>query len=378
MFGYKGPDLRKINIAEIENSYLNFFTPAVIVAIGYFLFNLIAWPLAFIQWLTGEIDSTTFGLIVMILILFLISGIVLFLFIPRLKVLDVDYKEVSGIGLVTVFLLVCVAASFQTLLKELYRFLDIKLKNEEPWFISSYKDLKDPILLLLFLFYSCCAYPIFTELFYRRMIIPLLEDRGLSPFHAVILSSLGFAFIELPSIFIDPNYTYYTYTLLLVLILGFCAGLIYILTRNVLFPVLFGTLYYFYDNIGFLGKILEKNSLHMMYDLLTGISFLISLGVMIYIILKLIETEITVNWVKEIKKTSVPNIHRGVIGFFILSLGLLGIQILVVKIGRNITNTEEHYPANVFPDYFTFITIFYLIAFSVPYWLTISTEYAQD
>ena len=38
----------KLEIVEIENSYLNFFTPAIIVAAGYFLFNLIAWPLLFV------------------------------------------------------------------------------------------------------------------------------------------------------------------------------------------------------------------------------------------------------------------------------------------------------------------------------------------
>ena len=82
--------MKKINIVEIENSYLNLFTPAVIVAIGYFLFNLLAWPLLFLEWLIKEtilgFTIPIFDSVVASTVLVLISIIVYFVFIPKLKV----------------------------------------------------------------------------------------------------------------------------------------------------------------------------------------------------------------------------------------------------------------------------------------------------
>lgn len=42
--------MRKLIIVEIENSYLNFFTPAVCIAAGLFLYSLISWPLSLLNW----------------------------------------------------------------------------------------------------------------------------------------------------------------------------------------------------------------------------------------------------------------------------------------------------------------------------------------
>jgi hypothetical protein len=72
-----------------------------------------------------------------------------------------------------------------------------------------------------------------------------------------------------------------------------------------------------------------------------------------------------------LKKPSVPYIQRGILGFFLISIGLLALQIIFVRIGREVTS-------NIFPEYFLFITPFYLVIFSLPFFLTISTEYAQD
>jgi hypothetical protein len=82
-------------------------------------------------------------------------------------------------------------------------------------------------------------------------------------------------------------------------------------------------------------------------------------------------------WLKIIRKRSVPNIKRGIAGFFFISLGLLLVQTFVIVIGREVTNFYHNFPQNL-PQYFIYVTIFYLIAFTVPFWLTVSTEYAKD
>lgn len=66
---------------------------------------------------------------------------------------------------------------------------------------------------------------------------------------------------------------------------------------------------------------------------------------------------------------------RGVSGFFIISLGLLTIQTIVAKIGRILFVPVQE---DVFPEYFIYISIFYAIAFTIPFFLTISTEWASS
>ncbi len=69
---------------------------------------------------------------------------------------------------------------------------------------------------------------------------------------------------------------------------------------------------------------------------------------------------------------------KGVIGYFVISIGLLTIQGIVAKTGRIIFNTAElGYPEGIFPEYFIYIMIFYAIAFTIPFFLTISTEWAK-
>jgi hypothetical protein len=53
--------MRKLEIVEIENSFLNFFTPAMIIATGFFLYNLFVYPLLILQWLSYE-DNPNFGI----------------------------------------------------------------------------------------------------------------------------------------------------------------------------------------------------------------------------------------------------------------------------------------------------------------------------
>lgn len=105
-------------------------------------------------------------------------------------------------------------------------------------------------------------------------------------------------------------------------------------------------------------------------DLIITISVIITLGIIFYLVLDLIRSQFSLVGFKILKKPSAPFIKKGVVGFLIISLGLLMIQALVVTIGRELTGG--------LPDYFYYIMIFYVIAFSVPFWLSIQTEFAQS
>ncbi|MFX0086915.1 MAG: hypothetical protein ACFFAU_14735, partial [Candidatus Hodarchaeota archaeon] len=198
--------MRKIEIVEIENSYLNFFTPTVIIAIGYFLYNLIIYPLVIIQWLSYEnrIDLTMIDLYTLMIpniTCLLIILLVYFVVIPRLNVVDAIYKPISKTSFQIFLLLFFIILTFRILITYIFDSLGVSTETPSPWYLGkkSYNLLlNDPIFLVLYLIYQLVLNPIFVQLMFRRTAIPLMEDRGLSPFVAVILSSFGFCLLDLP------------------------------------------------------------------------------------------------------------------------------------------------------------------------------------
>ncbi|MFX0183800.1 MAG: type II CAAX prenyl endopeptidase Rce1 family protein [Candidatus Hodarchaeota archaeon] len=379
--------MRKITIVEIENSFLNLFTPAVIIAAGYFLFNLIGWPVLFIEWTLEELDVRInvelFDLMMVNLALILVTIIVYLVIIPRLKVRDATYEKVNYISLIVTILLVCIVISFQTILTNIFNILKLEIKEETLTF--TFEEFINPPFLIAYLFWILIANTLFSEFVYRRTIIPLLEDRGVSPIFSVILSALGYSFINFPGYFLsiiypdlyENNLINIIHQITFVILFGICAGLIYIFTRNILFPVLFGIIFHSYNLVENLGNSFGNNIFIMVYDLLSIISLAASLAFIFYTSWILINQQIIPEWLKIIRKRSVPNIKRGIAGFFFISLGLLLVQTFVIVIGREVTNFYHNYPQNL-PQYFIYVMVFYLIAFTVPFWLTISTEYARD
>ena len=363
--------MKKINIVEIENSYLNLFTPAVIVAIGYFLFNLLAWPLLFLEWLIKEtilgFTIPIFDSVVASTVLVLISIIVYFVFIPKLKVKSVEYRPPETNSIQIIFILFSVVIFSQIILESLFDLLGINMIRP-PMNNAVLDDLFVQIISVILVSISNIAY---NELIYRRTVIPLLEDRGVSSFHAVVLSSLGYSLTFMPTFLMYPNVSGFVYNFSLLTITGLCVGISYIVTRNILFPIILAIFLKFYNEFSFISEAFEIPFSTTLIDLIKVVSILMSIGVLLYILWRIRVKDSSIEAFNRIKIRSVPRIKRGIIGFFLISIGLLIVQTVVVKIGREVTH-------NIFPEYFLFITPFYLIIFTIPFFLTISTEYAQD
>lgn len=364
--------MKKITVAEIENSFLNFFTPALIVAVGFFLLNLIGFPLSFFNWLILEMNllininrlNVSFA-ILSNFVVFLVTYVVL---IPRLKLEDATYEKPDYGKLMVVPFIFCIAIFFRILLTFSIEASGGIIYYVKPWFLTSFNLLFDPYFLYLFLVYEVVTIPIFTEIVYRRMVIPLLEDRGLSPIIAVILSSLGFCFLEIPYFISTTNYIGTLFWFVSTFIYGFATGMVYILTRNVFYSIIYASLYHVYRMIDFLGVILKNEFLILIRDLTHLLVLFGGLLLLSYIIWVVISKESTAKWIKIIKIKSVPNTKRGIVGFLVISLLLLGIQILA-------DNFIAHFTE--YPLSFVFYSIFYLIAFSIPFWLSVTTEYVQ-
>ncbi|MFX1516363.1 MAG: CPBP family intramembrane glutamic endopeptidase [Promethearchaeota archaeon] len=367
--------MRKFNIVEIENSYMNFFTPAVLIAAGIFLQYLFSWPLSFFNIIfaetDGPIDSYVMRAIIGNVTGIAICCVVYFIFIPRLKVQDAEYKDLNPKSLITVCSVFLIVICVRIIVKFFFEVTGSTIPLRRPWFIVSYNLLSDPIIFILFLTYQFIFLPIYIELLYRRTIIPLLEDRGLSPLFSVILSSLGFCLLFLPDYLQITNYPGTVFWFISTFLFGLATGLIYILTRNVLLSIFYSIGYYTYRYSGEIGSSLQDEFLLMTNFLLSIMIFLGGLILLISIIwILLFQEESSPAWVNVLKTPSVPKITRGIIGYLLISVVLVIVQLLVSNL---ITTLFSSNLLLLFGVY----TLFYLIAVSIPFWLSITSEYAQ-
>lgn len=92
-------------------------------------------------------------------------------------------------------------------------------------------------VILLFILLTILA-PIFEELVFRRLFIPMLEG-GYGTYGALIISSICFGLIHTDNDLINGNLIFALTHLGNAIILGLGLGFVYILTRNIIYPILF-------------------------------------------------------------------------------------------------------------------------------------------
>lgn len=449
--------MRKIEIIEIENSYLNFFTPAVLVPVSYFLFNLLGWPGLVAQRLvwesSGEIinDIISWSISNSILILaslllyiaydfilryrtqdkeillkfriyYLLSFFIiliilnfleipiflintfelsvnliidvkftgqlvlaasyaltcvvlycLFIYLPKLKIRDVEYKNVNLMSFWYIIAFFSILVAILPLFTEFYEILLGKVHLDFFAFFPVEIARVDMLYLIFFILFDIIMDPLFNEIIGRRTLIPTLEDRGLSPFHAVLLSAIGLSLLSFPGWFINPqpaNYIFYRF--IINILVGTFAGLVYVLTRNIKCSWFFSILYRIFYFLFIEKKITDFEE--TLFSMIIVLGIVVSVGVILYLFYKLLIEGEEPKLVKIIRKRSSPKIKRGIVGYFIICLSLLLVQTIVVKIGRTLFPGQN----GIFSmNYFFYILPFYLIAFTIPFLITISTEWAK-
>lgn len=367
--------MKKIEIVEIENSYFNFFTPALICALGLFLIFLIRNSLLLTEWVTTNILSIknlNVNYIVAIMTGIIVSLVCYFLLIPRLKVGDADYKKPTQEGLILVSITFCFILALRILIEFLYKIIGLNKEFCGPWFVQTYSELEDPFLFVLFLCNQLIINGLVSVLIYQRIVIPLLEDRGLSPFHAVIITAIAYASLNLPTYLQIPNFFSNIFWFLSTFLFSIATGIIYILSRNLIFSILYSFLYHMYRMTNEIGIFLKNPLIKPIYIIMDEFIVLTSLGIILYFFLSRSRINIHIEWIKTLKKNSYDYIGKGLVGFFIITLLLIFVQFLINHM------TESVLKLSSTPSYLFFSVAFYLIAFSIPWWLSISTEYLQD
>ncbi|MFX1284826.1 MAG: type II CAAX prenyl endopeptidase Rce1 family protein [Promethearchaeota archaeon] len=329
------------------SSWFIFSTPAILAA-GYlslqFLIEFLVALLLFIVQLTDDIVISKF--IVLIISQMLLTVIIIFVITPFLKIKDVEFTTVSYTSFLKFIAVFCLFWAITIPITLIFSVFSTNFSIGEaiyektlPLSIGHRGNLFSVIMWLLA---GTLSFAIFMEYLFRRTLIPLFEKRGLSPFAAVITSSIAFALVSIPN-YLGIQLTILTESNLLILyfsrygllnslfcslnlfmttfILGMACGIVYILTRNVIFSIMVHCLgilpYYlidlFHDNI--------------MFDLLLGILIIVinisGLLVALFTSHTIFKASSQTDWITILKKKSEVNINRGITGFFITFWGII-------------------------------------------------------
>ncbi len=367
-----------MNIQERNESWLNFFTPAVIAVAGVLLPTLAAISILLANWfvpLLGEDDVIAFlrvGFISRIIGTILVA----FILIPRFNVKVVEYQPVSCPNTLKTVLILCFSAAI-TDLSYLVFGLVFSVFNFTPE--SDYEGihlttdhLANPFNFLIFLGFVAIVGPIFEEYVYRRTLIPLLEERGMTPFPAVLASSLVFVLIHAPNDLLHGNLPFTISHLWGVFAVSLNLGMVYVLTRNILYSIL---VHGFMNVLGFLPSIFElmkDQALLMAFELLSWLIFFTGLGVGAYVVWTYFESP-RAKWVRIVKEKSAIHIVPGLLGFVGISVVCLTLQTMVdVTFARLISSVQTATITDIMVEGFLLG-----ILFAILMWLATKTEYVS-
>ncbi|MHA1990660.1 MAG: ATP-binding cassette domain-containing protein [Candidatus Hodarchaeales archaeon] len=328
-------------LIEKEESFLHFFKPAIIISLLFLLMiNLISIPFIltdiYINIFTN--DGIINNLFLLNLTNIIAGVIILRIFLPVFKIKNVNHSPLNGINALKTFLILS-ATIFCTFIVNIFFQILILIFDVEVY--TGYRSIlitenhtNDLFTIFLFFGLGLVIGPIVEELIYRRFTIPFLEKRGMSPFYAILASSLVFSLAHAANDLLNTNIASTIIHLSLVFIIGFACGLVYIITRNIIYPILIHGLINATDFIPYFLRLSSSNSQLMdYYNLLFASAFIIGLFVIGYGFLKYTEIPIYAKWVNILKQESKNNIIPGFFGYLLIfTLSTAGFTLITVSI----------------------------------------------
>ncbi len=317
---------------ERKNEFLTFLTPAL-VSFGAAVFLgvvqiLVAIPLLGLFMRLNEFSNPLYGPIWNLIILFLsqILGTVIILRwgIPWLKVENVRqfpvnwYTFISNLFLISLtWALIIVKTIIMAILIDFFQ-LETPRTGLEAFLIQ--EEIISPITIIIFFAPLVIGAPLFEELVYRRLLIPLLEERGMNTGGAVLASSIFFTLLHLPSDLLYGNTTGMILHISSVVIIAFVLGISYVKTRNIVYPIL---IHGVVNGISAVPTILiEGSDLAVLYKIFSFI-LIVMIGILylLYLLWRNFKDSQTINIESIRSKISINN--EGFYGYLIISLGLL-------------------------------------------------------
>lgn len=366
-------------INEREGKLTNFLAPSMMVAVGAILLNFIQniiFTVLLIFNFTLEMDILIFSLLITFLSQFAGILIIYFLVIPLMKIKEVKKQSFTSRNLFRTVLLIC--STFTVNIINNYVFITIfDLFNLVPQsgytgILLNASHLSNPLNVIIYYLPLTIGTPIFEELLYRRTIIPMLEKRGMAPFTAILTSSIVFAIAHFPNDLINGNLYGGIMHCLGVFYISISLGIVYIITRNILFPIIIHSFINFLSFSGPLINTLENEILLLSYNMLIISIAIMGIGILIYCVWQYFKRRST-DWVIILKKRSSQNIMLGLIVFLIIGSISAFIPIMIEVFSMN-----ELIQSNNFPQYLTSLLASYATVVILFFWLGTRAKFAPS
>ncbi|MFX1320535.1 MAG: lysostaphin resistance A-like protein [Promethearchaeota archaeon] len=320
-----------IQIKEKNGSFLNFFKASMVVALGGTLLNFLIITISlFIVFSDFSLpfDYIILNLFILFLSQFIGAFMIYFVFIPLFKAKDAENPPFTLFNSFRTILLICVTltivVSINFILYYVFGLLDLNPQSGYTTILLSLEHLANPLNILIYYLPLTIGAAVYEELIYRRLLIPLLEQRGMSPSPAVLSSSLLFALAHLPDDLMSANFAGTIMHISTVFIIGIALGFIYILTRNVFYAILIHGVLNFISFSRPLVILISESTLSLTFDIIYWTIFTIGCGVL-FVGLWQYYRKRNAEWVSLIRKKNTVPILAGSFGFLIM--GIIGIFI---------------------------------------------------
>ncbi|MFW9930706.1 MAG: ATP-binding cassette domain-containing protein [Candidatus Thorarchaeota archaeon] len=369
-------------IYEKPESLIHFLKPAIFVSLFFTtLVNIIAILIIFPYYLFnvfGE-DAIVYNLLLLNSVDLIVIIILYIIIIPRISVNNVDSYPLNKTNFIKTLLILSATISLLFLINLIFQILviifDIKISSSYNSILITVNHINDPIAIFLFFSFGIFIGPLSEEIIYRRITIPYLENRGMSAFYAILGSSVVFSLAHAPNDMLSTNLSSTLIHLTLVFIIGFACGLTYVITRNILYPIIIHGLSNASSFIPyFLNLDSSKNQqLIENFQLIQGLTIIVGLIVLFYGFLKYTEIPTYSKWVKMLKQDSKNDIYKGLLGFLVISTTLI---FLTTSFFMYSNDLETFFKDKITLTFIKFIIYLILLIF-ILYFLK-NTEYVSN
>ncbi|MFW9904839.1 MAG: lysostaphin resistance A-like protein [Candidatus Thorarchaeota archaeon] len=327
-----------MTIYEDKNEFLTFLTPAL-VSFGAALFLgvlqiVVIIALFAILMRFNEFTDPLYEPIWNLIILFLsqiLATIIIFLWgIPWLKVKNVRQFPVNKYIFISVLFLICLTWAIiivkTVIIAIVIDFFQLETPKTAAEALLIPKEILSPITIIIFFAPLIIGAPLFEELVYRRILIPLLEERGMTTAGAVLASSIFFTLLHLPPDLLYGNMTGTILHISSVGILALALGISYIKTRNIVYPIL---IHGVINGISAVPVVLiEGSDLAMLYEIFyLFIIVIIGILYLLYLLWSNLKDSKAINI--EYVKSKISFNNEGFYGYLTISLGLLLLHTIV-------------------------------------------------
>lgn len=331
MVKYDMIESRSENIIEMkkgEGGFFKFFPAVAVMAVWTAMFALLNLLASFMLPLVENfvaLTSVSAILLIMFISQMLASVITFFVLMPLFKVKTVDQEPLRGSKIRRTFLVYVSTYALMYLLSYtlvlIFSAIDMLPTTGYGMIIPDEQQAQDTFTMIMYFIGPTIGAGVAEELIYRRTMIPLMEKRGMAPFTAAFTSALLFALGHLPNDLINGNLTGGITHVSGVFLLGMALGMVYVITRNAIYPMVFHGIANLWS---FLGPLVLLSGSGLWLSMYVAVIWIILGGGIIsaiYILIQYLRKR-DYQWIQLAKQKSTVKLKAGFTGFQVLGIGV--------------------------------------------------------